>query len=144
MESYDSSSIADRLHSLVSLEIELVNVRLKEIELNSQQARLIKFIGENPNTIQKTVAQFLNRQNATITNMLKSLEKRGYITRTIPDTNERQKQLNLTAKGNETLVDINRVFNELESTIKLAVPEDQRTGLVTNLNHIKLALDLQH
>jgi len=144
MESYDSSNIADRLHSLVSLEIELVNVRLKEIELNSQQARLIKFIGENPNTIQKTVAQFLNRQNATITNMLKSLEKRGYITRTIPDTNERQKQLNLTVKGNETLVDINRVFNELESTIKLAVPEDQRTGLVTNLNHIKLALDLQH
>lgn len=64
MRSNDSSSIADRLHSLVSREIELVNVRLKEIELNNQQARLIKFIGEHPNTIQKTVAQFLNRQNA--------------------------------------------------------------------------------
>ena len=144
MESNDSSSIADRLHSLVSREIELVNVRLKKIELNNQQARLIKFIGEHPNTIQKTVAQFLNRQNATVTNMLKSLEKQGYITRTIPDTNERQKQLNLTVKGSETLVAIDRVFNELEDTVKLAVPEDERTGLVTNLNHIKLALDLQH
>nr|WP_252904145.1 MarR family winged helix-turn-helix transcriptional regulator [Secundilactobacillus silagei] len=72
------------------------------------------------------------------------MEKQGYITRTIPDTNERQKQLNLTVKGSETLVAIDRVFNELEDTVKLAVPEDERTGLVTNLNHIKLALDLQH
>lgn len=141
MRSNDPNNIADRLHSLVTREIELVNGQLRAIGLNNQQARLLKFIGENPGTIQKTVARFLNRQTATVTNMLKSLEKQGYITRTIPDDNERQKQLNLTTKGSETLIAINRVFDELEVTVKQAVPEDQQAGLINNLNNIKQALD---
>ncbi|ANZ61414.1 hypothetical protein AYR62_08995 [Secundilactobacillus paracollinoides] len=141
MKSTDNYNIADRLHNLVARETEVVHGRLRNLGLNNQQARLLKYVSEHPGTIQKDVAQFLNRQNATVTNMLKSLERQGYISRKIPDDNERQKQLYLEPKGEELITSINQVFEELEAQVVDAVPEKELAGLTKNLDRIRDRLD---
>lgn len=141
MKSNDPNSITDRLHHLVAREMELVHDRFRNLGLNNQQARLLKYVSEHPGTIQKDVAQYLNRQNATVTNMLKVLEKQGYVSRRIPDDNERQKQLYLEAKGEELIASINAVFAALETEVRDAIPENERESLVKNLNRIQSRLD---
>lgn len=141
MKSNDPNSITDRLHHLVAREMELVHDRFRNLGLNNQQARLLKYVSEHPGTIQKDVAQYLNRQNATVTNMLKVLEKQGYVSRRIPDDNERQKQLYLEAKGEELIASINAVFAALETEVRDALPENERESLVKNLNRIQSRLD---
>ncbi|WP_321388282.1 MarR family transcriptional regulator [uncultured Enterococcus sp.] len=92
-------------------------MRLKKIGLNVQQARTLNYIFANPGTIQKGLAAYLGKQDATITNLLKSLEKKQLILRKIPDDNERQKQLYLTEKGSATVEKIQALFSELEQTL---------------------------
>ncbi len=141
MKRNDPSSITDCLHHLVAREMELVHDRFRNLGLNNQQARLLKYVGEHPGTIQKDVALYLNRQNATVTNMLKALEKQGYVSRRIPDDNERQKQLYLEAKGEELIASINSVFEALEVEVRQAIPEVEREAFVQNLNRVQLRLD---
>lgn len=73
--------------------------------------------------------------------MLKVLEKQGYVSRRIPDDNERQKQLYLEAKGEELIASINAVFAALETEVRDALPENERESLVKNLNRIQSRLD---
>ncbi len=56
----------------------------------------------NPAT-QKDVAGFLDRDKNTVSEVMRSLEKRGYITRTVSDSDLRAKYIRLTDKGYDLL-----------------------------------------
>lgn len=75
--------------------------QVNELGLNAQQGRIIGYIYEHQDEglIQKNLADAFNRRDATITSMLKGLEKNGYIVRKIPADNERQKNLYVFAEG---------------------------------------------
>lgn len=53
MKSNDPNSITDRLHHLVAREMELVHDRFRNLGLNNQQARLLKYVSEHPGTDSK-------------------------------------------------------------------------------------------
>ncbi|KRM12851.1 MarR family transcriptional regulator [Paucilactobacillus suebicus] len=137
MKTDDPDNISELLHEIVMRENEFIHSRLSDVGLNVQQARLLKYVDEHPGTIQKNVASFLNRQNATVTNMLKSLTSQDYLVRKIPADNERQKQLFLKPKGHAVIKTINQIFAELETTVKSAVDEDRKTILTDSLGKIK-------
>ena len=63
------------------------NVKLNKIGLNAQQGRMIGYIYENQNKgiIQKDLAEKYQLKGASISSMLKGLEKKGYVERIIPD-----------------------------------------------------------
>jgi len=117
-------------------ETALINEQLKSLGLNSQQARLLKYVNEHPGSIQKDVATFLGRQTATLTNMLKPLTQQGYISRKIPDDNERQKQLFIEPKGSDALTSINEIFNNLESATQAVIPADEQATVTRNLKQL--------
>jgi DNA-binding MarR family transcriptional regulator len=56
----------------------------------------------NPAT-QRDVAGFLDRDKNTVSEVMRSLEKRGYITRTVSDSDLRAKYIRLTDKGYDLL-----------------------------------------
>ena len=56
----------------------------------------------NPVT-QKDIAEFLDRDKNTVSEVMRSLEKRGYITRTVSDSDLRAKYIRLTDKGYDLL-----------------------------------------
>ncbi|MGA9140169.1 MAG: winged helix DNA-binding protein [Methanocella sp.] len=56
----------------------------------------------NPVT-QKDIAGFLDRDKNTVSEVMRSLEKRGYITRTVSESDLRAKYIRLTDKGYDLL-----------------------------------------
>lgn len=136
MQLENVNNLSELLHGVVNAETNYIQNRLHSIDINQQQARLLKYIGDHPGTIQKDVAAYLNRQSATVTNMLKTIEKRGYISRKIPANNERQKQLFLLPAGEETVARIRTIFLHLEGQIETAVPVNQQKLFITQLESI--------
>lgn len=123
----------------IKLKIE-ADESIRQLGLNSQQGRVLDYIynHQGEGIIQKDLAEVFNRRGATITSMLKGLEKKGYIERRIPKDNERQKNIYLLSKGEELINDFNKAFSKVESSItdSLTVEECKTLEkLLSKINH---------
>lgn len=136
METNNPNNISEYLHLAEVAQEKFVYAELQKLGLNIQQARLIKYIAYHPGTIQKDVATYLNRQTATMTNMLKTMEKKGYLSRKIPVDNERQKQIFIEPKGEKLVKSINEVFTALDQEVKQLIPQAEQADFIKNLHRI--------
>ena len=109
-----TDDISEQIYVLSILQQKFVHDQLKQIGLNEMQARTIHYVNSFPGHIQKDLAAYLGKQDATVTNLLKQMEKMNYLRREIPNNNERQKHLFLTDYGVEKANQIQFVFIELE------------------------------
>ncbi|MBW4874830.1 MAG: MarR family transcriptional regulator, partial [Paeniclostridium sp.] len=93
--------------------------KIKKLGLNAQQGRIIKYIYEHQDEglIQKDLADTFGRTTASITSMLKGLEKKGYIRREIPANNERQKNIYVEEKGVNLIETFDKVFMQIENEV---------------------------
>ncbi|MBO0450078.1 winged helix-turn-helix transcriptional regulator [Enterococcus sp. MJM12] len=114
-----SDSISEKIYQISNLQQNFVAQSLKYLELNPIQARSLNYIAQHPGTIQKNLAGYLEKPNATVTNILKSLEKADFIKRKIPVENERQKQLFLTAAGERVIGEVEQIFAQLNALVEL-------------------------
>lgn len=126
----------EQLYSINNLQQEYIQKRLKKVGLTTQQARTLNYIATNSGTIQKNLGIYLGKQDATVTNLLKTLEKQEYITRKIPDDNERQKRLYLTAKGTAVVKEVQTIFVELEEQLSLLLSAKEKERLMQSLKTI--------
>mgnify|MGYP001559609126 CR=1 FL=1 len=95
------------------------NVKLNKIGLNAQQGRMIGYIYENQNKgiIQKDLAEKYQLKGASISSMLKGLEKKGYVERIIPAENARQKNIYVLEKGANLVEEFNEIFSDVEAKL---------------------------
>lgn len=112
--------------------------QVNELGLNAQQGRIIGYIYEHQDKglIQKNLADVFNRRDATITSMLKGLEKNGYIVRKIPANNERQKNLYVLPKGEKVIQDIEQMFTTVENEIVKSLSEEEQATLMRLLTKV--------
>lgn len=112
--------------------------QVNELGLNAQQGRVIGYIYEHQDEglIQKKLADVFNRRDATITSMLKGLEKNGYIVRKIPADNERQKNLYVLPKGEQVIHDVERMFAAVESEIVKSLTDEEQALLMRLLTKV--------
>lgn len=106
------------------------DARLNELELNSQQGRMIGYIYEHQDegVIQKDLAEVFNRRGASITSMLQGLEKKGYIKRVTQENDERQKRIYVLDKGARLVEEFHQIFAEVEDSITAGLsPEEAET-----------------
>ncbi|MNP30122.1 transcriptional regulator SlyA [compost metagenome] len=106
--------------------------KINELGLNAQQGRIIGYIHEHQEQglIQKDLAEIFDRRNATITSMLKGLEKNGYIERKIPVDNERQKNIYVLPKGEKLVEDFDRMFGQVEEEIVQSLTDEEKQTLM--------------
>lgn len=128
------------IHQIASFETQYLNHALKSLNLNSDQGRAINFIAHHPNSMQRDIARYLNRQEASVTNLLKGLVARQLIVRTIPEENERTKILSLTQAGEDIVADIQRAFDQLTELLEAPLSDSEATKLTQLLNTIQLHL----
>ncbi|SCY37139.1 transcriptional regulator, MarR family [Paenibacillus polysaccharolyticus] len=112
--------------------------QVNELGLNAQQGRIIGYIYEHQDEglIQKNLADVFNRRDATITSMLKGLEKNGYIVRKIPADNERQKNLYVLPKGEQVIQDIEQMFATVENEIVKSLTDEEQATLMRLLTKV--------
>lgn len=130
-------SLSEQIHYLSILQQEYIGERFKQMDLHVVQARAINYISIYPGTIQKDLAAYLGKQNATVTNILKIMEKQDYIRRVIPDDNERQKKLYLTEKGTAAAVLIQKIFSDLDEQVNALITESERKAAADILKKLQ-------
>ncbi|QHT58587.1 winged helix-turn-helix transcriptional regulator [Paenibacillus lycopersici] len=131
-----TNSISEQIHLLHILQKHYIHKQLSKIELNEIQARTLNYVLTYPGVIQRDLAQYLGKQNATITNILKILEKRKYIKREITAGNERQKELYITEDGKRQAEFIQHIFSDLEDIISGALHDLEKSNVKDGLKKI--------
>lgn len=133
----NEDTLSENLYQVNLMQQEFIEKRLKGLGLTTHQARTLNYIANNSGTIQKKLANYLGKQDATVTNILKNLEKNHYIFREIPADNERQKQLFLTENGEKLVKDIQRIFRDLEVEITGNLEKEEQVVLKRLLKKIQ-------
>ncbi|MDN6585485.1 MAG: MarR family transcriptional regulator, partial [Enterococcus sp.] len=105
--------LAEKIYAVSTLQQNFVIERLKTLHLNSLQSRSLNFVAMYPGTMQRELANYLGKQQATVTNILKVLEEKKLIYRKIPKNNERQKNIYLTPEGEQMVEKVQTIFDEL-------------------------------
>ncbi|GAW99888.1 MarR family winged helix-turn-helix transcriptional regulator [Secundilactobacillus mixtipabuli] len=137
----NSKTTASLIHRIASFETQYLNQRLRSIDLNSDQARAINYISSHPNSMQRDIAHYLNRQEASVTNLLKGLVRRNLIVRTIPAENERTKLLSLTQAGADLVANIQQAFTQMNGLLEEPLSDAEATKLTQLLNTIQKQVD---
>lgn len=109
--------------------------------LTSQQGQTIGYINSNEGVIQKDLAVFFNKRDATMTSMLQGLEKKGFIERRIPENNEREKRVYLLPKGKGLVESFDKKFQEIENDITRSLTDDEIQTLLRLLTKINNNLE---
>ncbi|MDU5510948.1 MarR family transcriptional regulator [Enterococcus gilvus] len=118
--------LAEKIYALSTLQQNFVIERLKTLHLNSLQSRSLNFIAMYPGTMQRELANYLGKQQATVTNILKVLEEKKLIYRRIPKNNERQKNIYLTPEGEQMVEKVQTIFDELGRQMESAFSKEER------------------
>ena len=93
--------------------------------------------------MQRDIAHYLNRQEASVTNLLKGLVRRNLIVRTIPLENERTKLLSLTQAGADLVESIQKSFTQMNILLEDPLSDAEATKLTQLLNTVQKEIDAQ-
>lgn len=118
--------LAEKIYALSTLQQNFVIERLKTLHLNSLQSRSLNFVAMYPGTMQRELANYLGKQQATVTNILKVLEEKKLIYRRIPKNNERQKNIYLTPEGEQMVEKVQTIFDELGRQMESVFSKEER------------------
>lgn len=115
---------AEQIYVVGQMENEYLIKQLKALNLTYDTAAIIKYVNDHPGTRQKEIAQTINRQAATTTNMIKRLEKRLLLIRRIDPHNSREKQVFLLKDGLEMVNKIKQTEKSLDQMLKPFINRD--------------------
>lgn len=134
--------VSNLMRSIMNKSRESMEMRIKDLDISQQQGRMIAYIAQNEDKglIQKDLAQVFQRRDASITSMLKGLEKKGYIERRIPKNNERQKNIYVLPKGKALIDQTNEAFYAAEKELVQALNAEEVEELTRLLRKIDQSL----
>jgi DNA-binding MarR family transcriptional regulator len=134
---FEQDDTSELIYTLSTLQHNYIAHRLKSLQLNTLQARSLNYISLHPGTIQRSLSDYLGKKQATVTNILKLLEDRGYLLRKIQTDNERQKNLFLTMAGEKLVTDIQKIFIDLNTLINEPLAKSEHQDILNSLLKIK-------
>lgn len=105
-------------------------------EITPQQAHTLSYIETHPGLIQRELGDFFHLRNASITNMVKNLERDGYIERKNDPKSARIKRIYLTKKGKEKTAKIKKCMADVSRQLASKIDEEDLDNLLISLKHI--------
>jgi len=122
-----------------------VDSNLMQYNITNQQARVVGFIGEKQDegvTVnQKDIESYLDVTGASVSNLLRGLEKKGFIERIRSPSDDRAKEISLTLKGRELIATFNSIFSEAENKIVQEMTEEQKKLFLELLKKVVKSFD---
>jgi MarR family transcriptional repressor of mepA len=103
---------------------------IKFTTLTPQQGRTLMFIDKHPGVIQRELADIFHLRNASVTNMVKNLERDGYLERRRDENSARIKRLYLTEYGKKDVAAMRKNFAGIVKKLSDRVDEELLDQLV--------------
>lgn len=110
------------------------------LQVTPQQAHTLAYIKKHPGLIQRELSDFFHLRNASVTNMVKNLERDGLIERKVDPNSARNKRIYLTEKGDRIAQEIEDQMDSLNQQIVDKLNETDIDNLLTSLKNINQSL----
>ncbi|KAA9233275.1 MarR family winged helix-turn-helix transcriptional regulator [Aerococcus urinae] len=124
------------LFQVATLEKSYIDKQVKKANLNIIQAKSLYYIHLHPQLIQKELAEYLDKPHATTSNIVTSLENKGYLYRKQISGNEQKKYLFLTPQGEKLAKEIQFIFDQLEEIVTNNLSLNEKKGIQELLKRI--------
>lgn len=109
-------------------------------DLTPQQGHTLIYLSNNPGIMQREIGEYFHLRDASITNMVKNLERYGYIIRKIDENSARIKRIYLTSAGEEKVEEIKNQLNETNEKIAQSIDDELLDRLENDLKELDASL----
>ncbi|OXM83580.1 MarR family winged helix-turn-helix transcriptional regulator [Paenibacillus rigui] len=123
---YESESLTFILSRMMKLRRSNVHLLLRDQEVYPGQPPLLFHLSRHEGHSQKEIAQHLQLTPATVTVMLKRMEKTGHVERRPDPQDQRISRAYLTDKGREALSEVKEAMNFLEIQCFQHISEEEK------------------
>ena len=109
-------------------------------DLTPQQGHTLIYLDNNPGTMQRDLGKYFHLRDASITNMVKNLERYGYIIRKVDEKSARIKRIYLTESGKDKVKEIKNQLNQSNKKIAQYIDDDLLGRLEKDLKELESSL----
>ncbi|WP_458700932.1 MarR family winged helix-turn-helix transcriptional regulator [Sulfurospirillum sp. 1307] len=113
------------------------NKYIKPLNISSEQGLLLKFVYEMPGLTQTKLAELVHKDKTTITRMIDSLEKKGFVVRKNSDEDRRIYKIYLTKETEEMAKQLNPIFQKQIEDLKNIIGKDDYKVALRVMGKIK-------
>lgn len=110
-------------------------------DLTPQQGHTLIYLSNNPGIMQREIGEYFHLRDASITNMVKNLERYGYIIRKIDENSARIKRIYLTSAGEEKVEEIKNQLNKTNEIIAQSIGDELLDRLEKDLKELDASLN---
>jgi len=134
----DERSVLYYLSSIQKYVFKIVyETTVKEYDLHPGQIPILFLLEYKPGAIQREIATSINVEPGTVAVMLKRMEKKGLIFRSVDENDKRISRVYLTSKAEDILKQIKDFTKEMENIILSGLSDSERTKLMELLTKIR-------
>ncbi|WP_409464598.1 MarR family winged helix-turn-helix transcriptional regulator [Amycolatopsis sp. GA6-003] len=113
---------------------------IRERGLSHEQSAALVYLVANPGAIQRDLAQMSRTSAASVSSLLRGLERRGLVERRTEPGNERSKRVYATPAGSDLIAGFDTAMTAVEETILAPLDQPERAALQALL--AKIAAEL--
>jgi DNA-binding MarR family transcriptional regulator len=130
-----NNSIGYALSTTLNLLRKEFNSKTVNYNLTSEQYAVMKLIDEIGALTPTKISEILKRDKATITRIINSLEKKGFIKK--EKVNNRSFEIEMTAIGYEHFKNADKIATDFHEKIRSYITDDEYYALLNTLNKIR-------
>ncbi|MFJ4435785.1 MarR family winged helix-turn-helix transcriptional regulator [Streptomyces sp. NPDC088923] len=109
---------------------------MRERELSHEQAFTLGYLVKNPGAMQRDIAEASRTSAASVSSLLKGLERRGLVERRTEPGDERSKRVYATPEADEHIAGFDTAMRTVTDGILAPLDEKERTTLHSLLTKI--------
>ncbi|WP_244967057.1 MarR family winged helix-turn-helix transcriptional regulator [Streptomyces cacaoi] len=113
---------------------------MRKRELSHEQGFVLGYLVRNPGAIQRDIAEVTRTSPASVSSLLRGLERRGLVERRTEPGNERSKRVHATPAARQLVAGLESEVKAVEETILAPLDESERKALHTLLTKITAEL----
>ena len=144
MESNKYIDFVDMWNLIEATSTEFFYDRLAKIGLHRGQPKMLRFLGENDGCRQKDIADRFFLRAASVSGVLYTLEKQGFIERRQNPRSRRETLIYLTEQGKDKLVQVHKFYEEINELWFEDFSEDEYEDLMELLGKLQKSLEKQN
>ncbi|GAA2603690.1 MarR family winged helix-turn-helix transcriptional regulator [Paractinoplanes durhamensis] len=115
---------------------------IRDRDISLEQAFVLGYLRDHPGSIQREIANQVNRGEANVSSMLQKLEKRHLVERRLQEGNDRIKRVYATEAGIALIDGLGTAMAAVDEDILAPISQEEREVLTATLD--KIAAQLPH
>ncbi|WP_208907281.1 MarR family winged helix-turn-helix transcriptional regulator [Levilactobacillus yiduensis] len=142
MKNTAASELNHLMREILVAEQQVYDRRARQVGVTLPQARTLGFIAQHPGVNQREIADHFHRRGASVSNLLKILERDGLIVKNASHgTQNRSNRITLTAAGQAKVVALTTIFTDVEDQLTTQLSPADSQQLIALLRRVQLPRD---